>query len=673
MGKTDFFKNCVITTAGRFPPQYTPEAFKRWIEARKGVHSTSLTEETTHVVVAADYWERQGGLVVQALKRNDVKIVSLDWLVNSLRDGRKHGMAQYEWSKLDKKPLKKSKHKPASTKKRKASKGHYANALLDHTKQFAGSADASRDETPAEEAVVDGEDANAQKRVRKTFKRGAKTAKFDLLTDTHHVYQDNTGFRYEVVLTKLEISKNWTERAVVTVYESNSTPHTYACHFKSNNSLGLPDAETPRALGANFDTAMSQFKIVFEEKTGIAWDDRFEKCARRTPGRPAPAMINNSGFITPQMVIAKGGARDPEAPPEDERLLKEFQAKLLSYRTPLEDEPQGVLPANKMDFTNWFQADAGAFDNYDSSQHDKSLDEIIGTSSNDQQTMPAAETQQYYPKTHSEDVAQDDDSEMTSATVPNSTNAGTSANEKPPVANPEDQETTPAMGLHSDDQTSDKQAKETTSESQANEQDESAIPTSQSVGSEMTHKDEAHREHEVPTTMPVAQRQEPEPTTVPASQTQEPVSKTVPAPETKEQEQEPAAPREPQIEDSEGTIMPAAQIQEQEPTAAQGEPQTENPEQATAAVKPTQDNAMDLDDPQTSPMASMTAEDVINTTENEPRTPQYEPAFPKDNSTTEDMSQVTENMRRNPEYELAFPEGPVDQVEAQTQHSNEDK
>lgn len=530
-----------------------------------------------------------------------MKIVNLDWLVDSIKDSRKHGIAQHDWTKIDKKTLRKSQPKQAPSKKRKASKGQYAEALLDHTGRFAGSATVSRDEAPAEKSVEDGGVARAEKKARTNFGRGTKTAKIDLLTNNYHIYQDGTGFRYEVTLIKVEVSKNWNERAVITLYESHLEPSTYACHFKSHNTLGLSDA-TPLANGSNFETAMSRFKATFEEKTGIAWDDRFEKCERRKPGRPAPATVsNNSGFITPQMVIAAGGARDPDAPPEDEKLRREFEARRLSYRTPLEEEPQGVLPPRKMGFTNKMQADAGALGDFNPNQHEMNLEDIIDTSSNEPETMPAAELQDHSPEMNA--GVPPDDFERLSATGPTRTDEEAPADMEPPVGNIEDQEMTPAMGSHSDDQ-----EMETTSESQAGDLEQTTIPLSQSMDHDMMNPNEPHLEHEQP------------------------------------------------------TAVPASHIPEQEPTAAQ-EPLIEPPELTTVAVEPAEGNATQLEDPQISWMANTTAEDMNQIAEKEYQSAQYEPTFPEDPEVEADTEST--NKHQTPQFEPTFPENPVDKVEAE--------
>ena len=331
--------------------------------------------------------------MTQALKRDDVKIVNLDWLTESLRRKCKAGTTKYDWTKIDKGPMKKNKEVQKSSKKRKARHESYSDALLSHTEKFTGTSEASPEQDQEEESSKDVDAVRVEKKARQAFRRGAKAAKLDLISDNHHIYQDNTGFKYEVVVVKTELSKNWNERAVITLYESHSEPNTYACHFKSNGTLGNSSAAALQAVGANYPTAFSRFKAIFEEKTGIAWDDRFEKCPRRKAGRPAPAAhTNNSGFITPQMIIDAGGAGDPDVPPEGENLLREFKAKPFIYRTPPENEPQGTLPPHKMGFTNMTpevmmpeimaidsttQATAGAFDDFTPSQHNMTSEVIL--------------------------------------------------------------------------------------------------------------------------------------------------------------------------------------------------------------------------------------------------------------------------------------------------------
>jgi len=115
--------------------------------------------------------------VKQALKRDDVKIVSFDWLNGCLSNGRKVSTRPYEWAKLDKTVLKKQKQKEKlRAKQNKKEQESYAQAFGEHVGQFTGPHDGTHD------ASFGNNEDEATTRAKQAFRKGAKAASQDLLS-----------------------------------------------------------------------------------------------------------------------------------------------------------------------------------------------------------------------------------------------------------------------------------------------------------------------------------------------------------------------------------------------------------------------------------------------------------------------------------------------------------
>ncbi|KAF2014775.1 hypothetical protein BU24DRAFT_451724 [Aaosphaeria arxii CBS 175.79] len=92
-------KNLVITVAGNVG--HRPEQLKKWVEANDGRWVPRVTKDTTHVICSKDEWKKATENVAMA-QRFGVRIVSYDWLEDSLQRGRKLGEKKYLWTAISK-------------------------------------------------------------------------------------------------------------------------------------------------------------------------------------------------------------------------------------------------------------------------------------------------------------------------------------------------------------------------------------------------------------------------------------------------------------------------------------------------------------------------------------------------------------------------------------------
>jgi len=123
-----------------------------------------------------------GKIVKLALSRDDLKIVTFDWLLECLNKGRLLSTRKYEWTIIDKTALKKL------VKEGKLESGNqsYAQAFVEHTKQYAGPTLDSHDEPSSRKRKASKAKKGILKKdtVKKNFARGAKIGWFDLMSST---------------------------------------------------------------------------------------------------------------------------------------------------------------------------------------------------------------------------------------------------------------------------------------------------------------------------------------------------------------------------------------------------------------------------------------------------------------------------------------------------------
>lgn len=119
-----------------------------------------------------------------------------------------------------------------------------------------------------------------------------------MITACHHVYIDKTGFKYNIVLHRIisppkdkKLEESFTiyvspdsstviiqvTDSTSKIFESNPMPPTYVVAKKYKR------ADMPAALyhdkdvGKGLQKALEEFKSIFEDKTGIKWDQRLDK------------------------------------------------------------------------------------------------------------------------------------------------------------------------------------------------------------------------------------------------------------------------------------------------------------------------------------------------------------------------------------------------------------
>ncbi|PYH98586.1 hypothetical protein BO71DRAFT_426032 [Aspergillus ellipticus CBS 707.79] len=224
MGKT--FKNIYACSVGKFDGN--ADKIPQWVRANGGRYSKDISEEITHLIASKEAYKGDVETVRKAKRLKSIKIVSYDWLEDSLLSKNRRPKREAEY---------------------------LLENLLNNEKKRKRETSNKEDEKP------------------KTQPPKKRTARY-------HIYIDK-GDRvtYNATLVRLTISMNAREKYVVKVYESNKEPYVYATHVEYSR-IGRSGY---RSEGV---------QDIFKDKTGKEWDDRRDRilpsCKRDAEGKLLP-------------------------------------------------------------------------------------------------------------------------------------------------------------------------------------------------------------------------------------------------------------------------------------------------------------------------------------------------------------------------------------------------
>ncbi|MCJ1386901.1 hypothetical protein MMC17_010029 [Xylographa soralifera] len=259
------FKKCIIALTGEFDKP--SEKVKKWIEIQGGQCTTKIGSNVTHLVCSEDHFKKSVSMVQQARKLKRCKIVSWDWLEDSL---------------LAKRPLR------------------TGDFLLKGQVKAKAKVKATRKEI---------RDDNVMKGVG-LFEKGCDEFKTKMYTDGYHIYRDSTGFSYDITLARSDLTTNTNARyflkvscfpysmnlstplypytlprrsrvplpaprtQCVQLYESHISPSKYACFSSYSSPTAGIATHVLAPLGSSFSVAMDQFMHFFKLKTKLEWKER---------------------------------------------------------------------------------------------------------------------------------------------------------------------------------------------------------------------------------------------------------------------------------------------------------------------------------------------------------------------------------------------------------------
>ncbi|KAK4557088.1 hypothetical protein LTR86_006069 [Recurvomyces mirabilis] len=346
-------------------PKWTKERVTAWIASAGGKLMTKFTNSTTHLVCSEKTWRNQSGDVKQAAdkvkKGERIFIVSGDWLCDTLFKQKRAREGVYSFIKADKaaasvrRQLRQqaqdggSREGSQEVNGPKSHAGLLAEAFTSHTEQFVSEAEKKRiEECLARERSAEEEarkkkieaERLAKKEQEALFRRGAKKAKNEIFSDNHHIYMDpNDGFKYEITLTKVDTRANRNERFIITLYETNTEPATYATNAHFAGTALIPSNNIIAALGCSLETAKHVFETAFREKTGVEWEDRIShaqdrlRMEKRARGQATNSPDNGGGEVlgraVSESVVERENAKLKAMMEE-----KDFDKKVFEYHPP---------------------------------------------------------------------------------------------------------------------------------------------------------------------------------------------------------------------------------------------------------------------------------------------------------------------------------------------------
>ncbi|KAI1915620.1 hypothetical protein LOZ53_001417 [Ophidiomyces ophidiicola] len=232
MGKT--FRRIKACIAGNFGAQ--GDKIKQWVEANGGSFYKQVGPGITHMI-ATEAAFRKAVPEVRAAKRiRNIRIVSIEWLEDSLMSKSKRPKREgdYLWASKIKT------RKKMELEKREASKSTGSDKKTSEPKDY-------------------------------------------------HLYTDQQGNRYSALLIRPSMLTKFKERHVIKVFESDLTPHTYATSAKYTR-VGRNAMDYLALPGSTLDVALRAFGKFFKAKAGIQWDRR---------GKEVPAKKIVGGFELP--------------------------------------------------------------------------------------------------------------------------------------------------------------------------------------------------------------------------------------------------------------------------------------------------------------------------------------------------------------------------------------
>lgn len=200
MGRGRALLKCNIAIAGQYR-EYGYDKVSGWIHNLGGSATRTVTKATTHIVATEKAWKRKDAAVATAQQLNEqggveIKIVSFDWLEDSVNNKTKKREGPYLWTKLDGTVAKQeaARARQEKAKKAKSHVGMMAEVLQEGTEQYvdprqekATRKQIEREERARKQLEEEGKAEKREEEIKKkaeAFKHGAKKARNDIFTGT---------------------------------------------------------------------------------------------------------------------------------------------------------------------------------------------------------------------------------------------------------------------------------------------------------------------------------------------------------------------------------------------------------------------------------------------------------------------------------------------------------
>ncbi|KAF2185730.1 hypothetical protein K469DRAFT_575591 [Zopfia rhizophila CBS 207.26] len=204
-------KKLVITATGDFGSGIDNNQLRKWVEANDGKWTYKVTKDTTHLICSKGHWKKEANAVIAARKVK-AYIVTYDWLEDSLQSKKKLAEKRFTLE--------------AVTKERRKKRELTRIAKKADTAKFEKGCEAARADTGSGTPMPQTALKPTSKPSTTTSKHGANP-QVPRLKDNHHLYLDASGFEYNILLIRINLSKSTNSRYNIRLYESHTTPHVY--------------------------------------------------------------------------------------------------------------------------------------------------------------------------------------------------------------------------------------------------------------------------------------------------------------------------------------------------------------------------------------------------------------------------------------------------------------
>ncbi|KAE8147848.1 hypothetical protein BDV25DRAFT_142366 [Aspergillus avenaceus] len=217
----------------------------QWVKSQGGKYSRTVTPQVTHLIVTKEAYRKSISAVKEAKRLGTVKIVTYDWLEDSLLSKSKMPKREnaYLLENIGKEERKKVKGRT----------GKVAKSVR----------------RPGKRCTVTGKGSSS------AGSRGKKSTAVQVPVG-HHIYTDLT--------TRLTYS-------AMLIYETDNKPHTYSTECRYSR-IGKQNTQQLAPTGSSLEAAMIAFNDFFEEQTATKWEQRHD-------GTLPPPKRDNEGNLLP--------------------------------------------------------------------------------------------------------------------------------------------------------------------------------------------------------------------------------------------------------------------------------------------------------------------------------------------------------------------------------------
>ncbi|SLM34132.1 poly-ribose polymerase [Lasallia pustulata] len=244
------FKDFTIALSGSFPGQKQANLIN-YINSNGGKHSAKVTDSCTHLVTSQKDFDNPSPKVKQASDRPNTKIVSLEWLLDSVEAKKKVKETQYLVAATPK-------SKDITNGKKRARAESVGN---DKPSQAL---DGNNKQEPPAKKQKHGQKAKSES-IRIPIDEGCP------LDPDARVYIDDTGVIYDAALNQTNVGNNNNKFYRIQVLGTSKT-------YKTWTRWGRVGEHGQSAIlgDDSLDDAIRQFEKKFKDKTGHNWANRLD-------------------------------------------------------------------------------------------------------------------------------------------------------------------------------------------------------------------------------------------------------------------------------------------------------------------------------------------------------------------------------------------------------------